>query len=120
MLLILGVGDARAQKFNITAGFSAFSAAFMPAFVADQAGYFTQEGLSVRLVFFQSGVQLMQSIIAGDTQIGMGSAPELVTAVKGRSEGPRGVGDFQFHALCFDLSSQYTNDRRPQGKENRG
>ena len=59
----------------------------MPVFVADQAGYFTQEGLTVRLVFFQSGVQLMQSIIAGDTQIGMGSAPELVTAVNAAMAG---------------------------------
>lgn len=49
--LVLAVSDAHAQKSNLTAGFSAFSAAFMPAFVADQAGYFTQEGLSVRLVF---------------------------------------------------------------------
>jgi ABC-type nitrate/sulfonate/bicarbonate transport system substrate-binding protein len=81
LLLILLVCDARAQKINLVGGLSAFSAAFMPAFVADQAGYFAQEGLAVRLVFFQSGVQLMQSIISGDTQIGMGSAPELVTAV---------------------------------------
>ena len=61
VLLVLVGSDACAQKSSLTAGFSAFSAAFMPVFVADQAGYFTQEGLTVRLVFFQSGVQLMQS-----------------------------------------------------------
>jgi len=73
--------SANAQKTTFNVGLSAFSAAFMPAFVADQAGYFAQEGIATRLVFMQSGVQLMQSVIAGDTQIGMGSAPELVTAV---------------------------------------
>ena len=101
MLLIIEVGDARAQKTNLTAGFSAFSAAFMPAFVADQAGYFAQEGLAVRLVFFQSGVQLMQSIIAGDTQIGMGSAPELVTAVNAGAKvrGVWGISNFMPYAL---------------------
>jgi NitT/TauT family transport system substrate-binding protein len=78
---ILAISEARAQKTNFTVGFSAFSSAFMPAFVADQSGYFSHEGVGVRLVFFQSGVNLMQSVIAGDAHIGMGSVPELVTAV---------------------------------------
>jgi NitT/TauT family transport system substrate-binding protein len=72
---------AAAQKGPLVVGFSAYSAAFMPAFVADRSGYFSREGLSVKLIFFQSGVQLAQSLISGDTQIGMGSAPELITAV---------------------------------------
>jgi NitT/TauT family transport system substrate-binding protein len=112
MLLILGVGDARAQKTNLTAGFSAFSAAFMPAFVADQAGYFAQEGLAVRLVFFQSGVQLMQSIIAGDTQIGMGSAPELVTAVNAGAKvrGVWGISNFMPYALISRPHIRTIND----------
>ena len=73
--------QAAAQKGQLVVGFSAYSAAFMPAFVADRSGYFSQEGLTVKLIFFQSGVQLAQSLISGDTQIGMGSAPELITAV---------------------------------------
>ncbi|HWO43483.1 MAG TPA: ABC transporter substrate-binding protein [Candidatus Eisenbacteria bacterium] len=81
LLAVVAVPEARAQKANFTVGFSAFSSAFMPAFVADQSGYFSQEGVGVRLVFFQSGVSLMQSVIAGEAHIGMGSVPELVTAV---------------------------------------
>ncbi len=69
--------QAAAQKGQLVVGFSAYSAAFMPAFVADRSGYFSQESLSVKLIFFQSGVQLAQSLISGDTQIDMGSAPEL-------------------------------------------
>src|SRR5215470_8137293 len=94
-------GKVEAQKTTFNVGLSAFSAAFMPAFVADQAGYFAQEGLSVRLVFFQSGVQLMQSVIAGDTQVGMGSAPELVTAVNAgaRVRGVWGISNFMPYAL---------------------
>ena len=101
ILLFFGVANAQTQKTNLIVGFSAFSAAFMPAFVADQAGYFTQEGLSARLVFFQSGVQLMQSIIAGDTQVGMGSAPELVTAVNAGAKvrGVWGISNFMPYAL---------------------
>jgi NitT/TauT family transport system substrate-binding protein len=82
MLMVAALApQAAAQKGQLVVGFSAYSAAFMPAFVADRLGYFSQQGLSVRLIFFQSGVQLAQSLISGDTQIGMGSAPELITAV---------------------------------------
>jgi NitT/TauT family transport system substrate-binding protein len=82
LLIIVALAtQAAAQKGQLVVGFSAYSAAFMPAFVADRSGYFSQEGLSVKLIFFQSGVQLAQSLISGDTQIGMGSAPELITAV---------------------------------------
>lgn len=90
-----------AQKATFNVGFSAFSAAFMPAFVADQSGYFAQEGIGTRLVFFQSGVQLMQSVIAGDTHIGMGSAPELVTATNAgaRVHGFWGISNLMPYAL---------------------
>jgi NitT/TauT family transport system substrate-binding protein len=112
LLLMLFVREARAQKTNLTAGFSAFSAAFMPAFVADQAGYFAQEGLAVRLVFFQSGVQLMQSIISGDTQIGMGSAPELVTAVNAGAKvrGVWGISNLMPYALISRPHIKTIND----------
>ena len=81
LIIALLAPQAAAQKGQLVVGFSAYSAAFMPAFVADRSGYFSQEGLTVKLIFFQSGVQLAQSLISGDTQIGMGSAPELITAV---------------------------------------
>ncbi|MPZ77159.1 MAG: PhnD/SsuA/transferrin family substrate-binding protein [Deltaproteobacteria bacterium] len=81
LIIAMFAPQAAAQKGQLVVGFSAYSAAFMPAFVADRSGYFSQEGLSVKLIFFQSGVQLAQSLISGDTQIGMGSAPELITAV---------------------------------------
>jgi NitT/TauT family transport system substrate-binding protein len=92
---------AQAPKTTFNVGLSAFSAAFMPAFVADQAGYFAQEGIATRLVFFQSGVQLMQSVIAGDTQVGMGSAPELVTATNAGAKvhGFWGISNLMPYAL---------------------
>ncbi len=101
LLSVYLVRDARAQRSNFTIGLSAFSAAFMPAFVADQAGYAAEEGVAARLVFFQSGVQLMQSVISGDTHIGMGSAPELVTAVNAGAKvrGVWGISNLMPYAL---------------------
>jgi NitT/TauT family transport system substrate-binding protein len=112
LLFLLLVGDARAQKTNFTIGFSAFSAAFMPAFVADQAGYVAEEGLGARLVFFQSGVQLMQSVISGDTHIGMGSAPELVTAVNAGAKvrGVWGISNLMPYALISRPHIRTIND----------
>lgn len=57
LIIALLAPQAAAQKGQLVVGFSAYSAAFMPAFVADRAGYFSQEGLTVKLIFFQSGVQ---------------------------------------------------------------
>ena len=81
LMIAVLASPASAQKGQLVVGFSAYSAAFMPAFVADRSGYFSRQGLSVKLIFFQSGVQLAQSLISGDTLVGMGSAPELITAV---------------------------------------
>jgi NitT/TauT family transport system substrate-binding protein len=53
----------------------------MPTLVAQHSGYFSQEGLETRSVVFRSGVQLMQSVIGGDAQIGICSAPEVIQAV---------------------------------------
>ena len=114
LFLALPLLKARAQKVNLTVGFSAFSAAFMPAFVADRSGYFTQEGIAPTLIFFQSGVQLMQSVIAGDTHIGMGSAPELVTAVNAgaRVRGVWGISNLMPYALISRPHIRAVNDLR--------
>src|ERR1044071_2345163 len=53
----------------------------MPVLVAHHSGIFAQEGLETRPVVFRSGVQLLQSVIGGDAQIGVCSAPEPIQAV---------------------------------------
>src|SRR4051794_37925834 len=78
--VICSIPNAYAQKPRFIVGYLA-SADFMPALIADQSGFFTQEGLDVALVAFRNGVQLMQTVVSGEAQIGMGSAPELLQAV---------------------------------------
>jgi NitT/TauT family transport system substrate-binding protein len=53
----------------------------MPVLVAHHSSYFSQEGLETRPVVFRSGVQLLQSVIGGDAQIGLCSAPEVIQAI---------------------------------------
>ena len=69
-----------AQKAHFTIGLQA-SSDMLPTLVAEHSGHFFQEGLATTLVVFRSGVQLMQSLIGGDTQIAICSAPEFIQAV---------------------------------------
>jgi NitT/TauT family transport system substrate-binding protein len=70
----------QAQKPRLTIALQD-SPDMLPTLVAEHSGYFSREGLETRPVVFRSGVQLMQSVISGDAQIGICSAPEPIQAV---------------------------------------
>ena len=70
----------QAQKTRLTLALQD-SPDMLPTLVAEHSGYFSREGLETRPVVFRSGVQLMQSVIGGDAQIGICSAPEPIQAV---------------------------------------
>jgi ABC-type nitrate/sulfonate/bicarbonate transport system substrate-binding protein len=70
----------QAQKARLTIALQD-SPDMLPTLVAEHSGYFSREGLETRPVVFRSGVQLMQSVIGGDAQIGICSAPEPIQAV---------------------------------------
>jgi ABC-type nitrate/sulfonate/bicarbonate transport system substrate-binding protein len=81
VLLLLGFGaPLNAQRAPLTLALQD-SPDMMPILVAHHSGYFSQEGLETRPVVFRSGVQLLQSVIGGDAQIGLCSAPEVIQAV---------------------------------------
>ena len=81
VLLLLCIGaSVHAQKAPLTIALQD-SPDMMSALVAHHSGYFSQEGLETRPVVFRSGVQLLQSVIGGDAQIGLCSAPEVIQAV---------------------------------------
>src|SRR5215471_13226551 len=76
-LLCVFLADApflQAQKTRLTIALQD-SPDMLPTLVAEHSGYFTREGVEARQVVFRSGVQLMQSVIGGDAQIGICSAP---------------------------------------------
>jgi NitT/TauT family transport system substrate-binding protein len=81
VLLSLCIGEpVHSQKAPLTIALQD-SPDMMPALVAHHSGYFSQEGLETRPVVFRSGVQLIQSVIGGDAQIGICSVPEVIQAV---------------------------------------
>ena len=81
VLLLLFIGaPLNAQKAPLTIALQD-SADMMPTLVAHHSGYLAQEGLETRPVVFRSGVQLIQSVIGGDAQIGVCSVPEVIQGI---------------------------------------
>ena len=69
---------------KIIVGISSVNIAFLPVYVAQEKGFFKQEGLDVLFVMFNAGSTNLQALIGGDVQI-MGSA--FVETIGGRAAG---------------------------------
>ena len=93
-----------AAQAKIIVGLSSVNLAFLPLYVAQDKGFFKEEGLEVLLVMFNAGATNLQALIGGDVQI-MGSA--FVETIGGRAAG---VDIKNFWGICnlmpFQLYSQ--------------
>lgn len=93
-----------AAQAKIIVGLSSVNLAFLPLYVAQDKGFFKEEGLEVLLVMFNAGATNLQALIGGDVQI-MGSA--FVETIGGRAAG---VDVTNFWGICnlmpFQLYSQ--------------
>ena len=93
------IGDAK-----IVVGLSSVNIAFLPVYVAQEKGFFKDEGLEVLFVMFNAGATNLQALIGGDVQI-MGSA--FVETIGGRAAG---FEVKNFWGICnlmpFELYSQ--------------
>ena len=59
-------------------GWAAMTASHTPLWVAQEKGFLTKQGLSPELVFFGVGPTAMQALVAGDLDIVVTSAPNVV------------------------------------------
>jgi len=78
--LSLAVAPLQAQKARVTIALQG-SPDMLPTLVAVHSGHFAREGIEATPVVFRSGVQLMQSVVGGDAQVGICSAPEPIQAI---------------------------------------
>ena len=83
LLLVLGAWP-RVGETRITIGLSSVNIAFLPVYVAQERGFFKDEGLDVQFVMFNAGSTNLQSLMGGDVQM-MGSA--FVETLGGRAAG---------------------------------
>ncbi len=79
-----GAADRSAAPIPLNYAYTGPSAAFTPAWVAEQEGYFREEGLAVTLTSVQP-VPGMQALIAGDFQI-ESTGPQVVDARLGGAD----------------------------------
>jgi NitT/TauT family transport system substrate-binding protein len=69
---------------RIRIGYSSISGAYIPIWVAHDAGYFAKEGLQDDIILIPSGTQLAQVTVAGEIDIGsMNGSSAMAAALQG-------------------------------------
>ena len=63
---------------KVRAGWAAMTASHTPLWVAQDKGFFAKQGLVVESIFFGAGPPAMQALVAGDVEIVVTSAPNVV------------------------------------------
>ena len=76
-LSVDGCEDRRAQE-RVRVGWAAMTASHTPLWVAQDRGFLAKQGLAVESIFFGAGPPAMQALVAGDLDIVVTSAPNVV------------------------------------------
>jgi NitT/TauT family transport system substrate-binding protein len=71
------IGAAHAQE-KVRVGWAAMTASHTPLWVALEKGFLAKQGLIVEPIFFGAGPPAMQALVAGDLDIVVTSAPNVV------------------------------------------
>jgi NitT/TauT family transport system substrate-binding protein len=75
--LLLGASIGSAQD-RVRVGWAAMTASHTPLWVAQERGLFAKQGLFAEAIFFGAGPPAMQALVAGDLDIVVTSAPNVV------------------------------------------
>lgn len=77
LFLVLSVQLVSAQE-RVRVGWAAMTASHTPLWVAQERGFFAKQGLVTEPIFFGAGPPAMQALVAGDLDIVVTSAPNVV------------------------------------------
>ena len=77
---LFNVGLATAAEVTRVRVASLLSGEFTQAYIAQKKGFFEKHGLSVDLVYFQGGAQVIQAMLGGDVPLTVTAGPEGVVA----------------------------------------
>src|SRR5262245_49792293 len=67
-----------AAQERVRVGWAAMTASHTPLWVAQEQGFLAKQGLSIEPIFFGAGPPAMQALVAGDLDIVVTSAPNVV------------------------------------------
>ncbi len=76
-LVLLATEPSQAQE-KVRVGWAAMTASHTPLWVAQDRGLFVKQGLVIEPIFFGAGPPAMQALIAGDLDVVVTSAPNVV------------------------------------------
>src|SRR5437773_627376 len=77
-LLFLVVASTSSAQDRVRVGWAAMTASHTPLWVAQEKGLFNKQGLIIESIFFGAGPPAMQALVAGDLDIVVTSAPNVV------------------------------------------
>ena len=77
-ILLLSCSDRAFTQEKVRIGWAAMTASHTPLWVAQEKGLMTKHGLAPELIFFGAGPPAMQALVAGDLDIVVTSAPNVV------------------------------------------
>ena len=77
LFLLIAIRPLSAQD-RVRAGWAAMTASHTPLWVAQDKGFFAKQGLVIESIFFGAGPPAMQALVAGDLDIVVTSAPNVV------------------------------------------
>src|SRR5258708_14337200 len=78
LLFILFSAVSVSAQDRVRVGWAAMTASHTPLWVAQEKGFLTKQGLLVEPIFFGAGPPAMQALVAGDLDIVVTSAPNVV------------------------------------------
>ena len=70
--------DSVTAQDHARVGWAAMTASHTPLWVAQEKGFLAKQGLSIEPIFFSAGPPAMQALVAGDLDIVVTSAPNVV------------------------------------------
>ncbi len=75
-------GSGKPEKTSITVGLPVAAETLAPVYVAVDKGYFKQQGLTVSLVTFHGGSELVKAVLGGSVDIGVTGPGDVFEAVQ--------------------------------------
>jgi NitT/TauT family transport system substrate-binding protein len=73
--------QGKPEKTSLTIGLPVTTSTLLPIYLAEEAGYFKQEGLDVKLVAFRGGSSMVMGVVADSIQVGIGALTGVLAGI---------------------------------------
>lgn len=117
--LLLHTGFATAQELertSFTIGLPVTTSTFLPLYLAEEEGFFTDEGLEVEIVAFRGGTDLVRGMVAGAVDVGVGALAEVLVGIEAGQEIRAFYGGFNMAIFEWYATQDITSIEDTRGK----